>query len=65
MEEVKALRAKHVNVSDKVVKGGQYLEVTGFKSVQVGSCMHACAAAASSIHRPFVMHACLAALIDA
>ncbi|XP_066347176.1 beta-fructofuranosidase, insoluble isoenzyme 3-like [Miscanthus floridulus] len=34
VEEVKALRAKHVNVSDKVVKGGQYFEVTGFKSVQ-------------------------------
>jgi len=41
VEEVKALRAKHVNVSDKVIKGGEYFEVTGFKSVQVGSCMHA------------------------
>ncbi|NP_001358542.1 invertase cell wall 3 precursor [Zea mays] len=35
VEEVKALRAKHVNVSDKVVKSGQYFEVTGFKSSDV------------------------------
>jgi hypothetical protein len=56
VEEVKALRAKHVNVSDKVIKAEEYFEVTGFKSVQVGSCMHA-PPAASSIHRPFVMHA--------
>ena len=34
MEEVKSLRSKHVNVSNKVVKGGVYVEVTGFKSVQ-------------------------------
>uniref|UniRef100_A0A8R7PLN3 Glycosyl hydrolase family 32 C-terminal domain-containing protein n=1 Tax=Triticum urartu TaxID=4572 RepID=A0A8R7PLN3_TRIUA len=30
----KSLRSKHVNVSNKVVKGGVYFEVTGFKSVQ-------------------------------
>ncbi|KAK3142678.1 hypothetical protein QOZ80_4BG0349850 [Eleusine coracana subsp. coracana] len=34
VEEIKALRAKHVSVADKVVKGGEYFEVTGFKSVQ-------------------------------
>jgi beta-fructofuranosidase len=34
VEELKALRDKHVNVTDKVVKEGEYLEVTGFKSVQ-------------------------------
>ncbi|CAL5032244.1 unnamed protein product [Urochloa decumbens] len=34
VEEIKAMRDKHVNVSDKVVKSGQYFEVTGFKSVQ-------------------------------
>lgn len=35
VEELKALRAKHVNVTDKVIKKGNYFEVTGFKSVQV------------------------------
>ncbi|KQJ82525.1 hypothetical protein BRADI_5g09430v3 [Brachypodium distachyon] len=34
VEEVKSLRAKHVNVSNKAVKSGDYFEVTGFKSVQ-------------------------------
>ncbi|KAJ1270897.1 hypothetical protein BS78_06G085900 [Paspalum vaginatum] len=34
VEEIKALRGKHVNVSDKVVKSDQYFEVTGIKSVQ-------------------------------
>nr|CCV19964.1 beta-fructofuranosidase, insoluble isoenzyme IVR1.2_3B [Triticum aestivum] len=34
VEEVKSLRSWHVNVSNKAVKGGEYFEVTGFKSVQ-------------------------------
>ncbi|KAF7026905.1 hypothetical protein CFC21_038995 [Triticum aestivum] len=34
VEEVKSLRSKHINVSNKAVKGGEYFEVTGFKSVQ-------------------------------
>ncbi|KAM3345881.1 hypothetical protein ACQJBY_020420 [Aegilops geniculata] len=34
VEEVKSLRSKHVNVSNEAVKGGEYFEVTGFKSVQ-------------------------------
>uniref|UniRef100_A0A8R7TR94 fructan beta-(2,1)-fructosidase n=1 Tax=Triticum urartu TaxID=4572 RepID=A0A8R7TR94_TRIUA len=34
VEEVKSLRSKHVNVSNKAVKGGEYFEITGFKSVQ-------------------------------
>ncbi|XBI24175.1 hypothetical protein VPH35_049301 [Triticum aestivum] len=35
LEEVKSLRSKHVNVTNKAVKGGKYFEVTGFKSVQL------------------------------
>jgi beta-fructofuranosidase len=34
VEELNALRDKHVNVTDKVVEEGEYFEVTGFKSVQ-------------------------------
>ncbi|VAH70898.1 beta-fructofuranosidase, insoluble isoenzyme 3-like isoform X2 [Triticum dicoccoides] len=34
VEEVKSLRSKHVNVSSKAVKGGEYFKVTGFKTVQ-------------------------------
>ncbi|TVU29864.1 hypothetical protein EJB05_21452, partial [Eragrostis curvula] len=34
IEEVEALRQKHVNLSRRVIKGGHHFEVTGFKSVQ-------------------------------
>ncbi|KAF7027062.1 hypothetical protein CFC21_039135 [Triticum aestivum] len=34
VEEVKSLRSKHVNVSNKAVKGGEHFKVSGFKSVQ-------------------------------
>ncbi|VAI40566.1 unnamed protein product [Triticum turgidum subsp. durum] len=34
VEEIKSLRAKHVNVSNKAVKGGEYFKIDGFKSVQ-------------------------------
>ncbi|KAI5004257.1 hypothetical protein ZWY2020_031500 [Hordeum vulgare] len=34
VEEVKSLRSKHVNISKKAVRSGEYFVVTGFKSVQ-------------------------------
>nr|CCV19965.1 beta-fructofuranosidase, insoluble isoenzyme IVR1_4AL [Triticum aestivum] len=34
VEEIKSLRAKHVNVSNKAVKSGEFFKVGGFKSVQ-------------------------------